>query len=62
LSESLDLPEELMKGVGLVESGLPVSSQVEDVAVPLVNVVPLLLYVLHVELLRADQRISLKKK
>jgi hypothetical protein len=51
-----------MESVGLVESGLPVSSQVEDVAVTLVNVVPLLLYVLHVELLRADQRISLKKK
>jgi hypothetical protein len=56
------IPEELMKSVGFVEPGLSVSCEVEDVAVSVVDAAPLLLDVLHVELLAADQRIGLENK
>jgi hypothetical protein len=51
-----------MKSVGFVEPGLSVSCEVEDVAVSVVDAAPLLLDVLHVELLAADQRIGLENK
>ena len=53
-------PEELMESVGLVQPRLPVSCEVKDVTVAIVNAGPLLLDVLHVELLAADQRIGLE--
>jgi len=49
-----------MQGVGFVEPGLAVSGQVQDLTVALVDGVALLLDVLQVELLGADQRVGLK--
>ncbi len=51
-----------MQSVGFVEPGLSVSREVEGVAVSVVDAAPLLLDVLHVELLAADQRIGLENK
>ena len=51
-----------MESVSLVESGLSVSSQIQNVPVTIVDAAPLLLDVLHVELLAADQGVSLDKK
>ena len=50
-----------MQSVGFVEPGLAMSGQVKDLAVALVDGVALLLDVLQVELLGADQRIGLKR-
>ena len=50
-----------MQSVGFVEPGLAVGGQVEDLTVALVDGVALLLDVLQVELLGADQRIGLKR-
>jgi len=51
-----------MQSVGFVEPGLSVSREVKDVAVSVVDAAPLLLDVLHVKLLAADQRIGLENK
>ena len=50
-----------MQSVGFVEPGLAMSGQVKDLTVTLVDGVALLLDVLQVELLGADQRIGLKR-
>ena len=50
-----------MQGVSLVEPGLPVGGEVEDVLEAVVDAVALLVNVLDVELLAADQGVGLKK-
>ncbi len=58
----LNIPEELVKSVGLVQPCLPVGSEVQDVLEAVVDVRPLLVNILDVKLLAGDQRVSLGKK
>lgn len=58
----LNIPEELVKSVGLVQPRLPVCSKVQDVLESVVDVRPLLVNILDVKLLAGDQRVSLGKR